>query len=294
MRFEGIEQIKNEPMRNHTTFKTGGCADLMLLPKNAEEISRALESAARFHEPVQVIGRGSNLLVSDKGISGVVIKIAERFASLQISGNEAYADAGILLRDLVSACVDAGLTGLEFAGGIPGTLGGGISMNAGAYGGELKDRITFVRLLTPSLQVRDVPCGEMKFGYRHSCVQGSENIVLGAGFCLPSGDKKASLELLAALNKKRIACQPLNFPSAGSTFKRPPGYFAGTLIEQCGLKGCSIGGALVSEKHAGFIINTGGATSADIYRLIFHVRETVLNKTGISLEPEIKLIGDFS
>lgn len=294
MEFGEIRQLKNEPMRNHTTFKTGGCADLLLLPGSVEEILCALRFARQNSLPLCVVGRGSNLLISDAGIRGIVVKIADLFASIHIEGNAVYADAGILLRDLVAECINVGLGGLEFAGGIPGTLGGGISMNAGAYGGELKDFTTFVRVLTPELEIRDIPADEMEFGYRRSVVQDEGYIVLGAGFTLPAGEKEKSLELLASLNEKRRTCQPLNYPSAGSTFKRPPGYFAGTMIEQCGLKGCSVGGAQVSDKHAGFIINTGGASSADIYSLIRHVQHTVLCKTGVALEPEVKMIGDFT
>ncbi len=289
-----IRQLKSEPMRNHTTFKTGGCADMVLLPKNAEEICRAFGYARQNGIPCCVIGRGSNLLVSDAGVRGMVVKISEEFASVQIKGNAVYADAGVLLRDLTASCINARLGGLEFAGGIPGTLGGGISMNAGAYGGELKDFISFVRVLTPEAAVQDIPADEMAFGYRRSIVQDKNYIVLGAAFTLPAGEKEKSLELLSTLNEKRRSCQPLNFPSAGSTFKRPAGYFAGSLIEQCGLKGCQIGGAQVSEKHAGFIINKGGATSADIYSLIRHVQNTVLQKTGVALETEVKMIGDFT
>lgn len=294
MEIEEIKQLKMEPMRNHTTFKTGGCADVVLLPKNAEEIRCAIKYAAEKSIPCCVIGRGSNLLVSDAGIRGMVVKISDLFSSIQIEGGSVYADAGIMLRDLVSECIRAGLVGLEFAGGIPGTLGGGISMNAGAYGGELKDFVSFVRVLSPKLEIADISAKDMEFGYRHSIVQDKGYIVLGACFALPAGDKDKSLELLASLNEKRRTCQPLNYPSAGSTFKRPPGYFAGTMIEQCGLKGCRIGGAQVSEKHAGFIVNTGSASSADIYNLICHVRDTVLQKTGVALEPEVKMIGDFT
>ena len=289
-----IKRLKNEPMRSHTTFKTGGPADILYLPSNAREIREAVQSATGSGIPWCVIGRGSNLLVSDKGYPGAIIKIADCFAQINIEGNNVYADAGALLRDVTAKCIDRGLSGLEFAGGIPGALGGGISMNAGAYGGELKDYITFVRVLTPELEIKDIPCADMQFGYRKSAVQAMGYIVLGAAFRLPDGDKEASRELLLTLNNKRKSCQPLNFPSAGSTFKRPHGYFAGTMIEQCGLKGCRIGGAQVSDKHAGFIINIGDATSADIYKLIGHVRQVVYQKTGVILEPEIKIIGDFS
>lgn len=289
-----IKRLKNEPMRNHTTFKTGGPAETVYLPSTAREILDTVHSAVESGIPWCVIGRGSNLLVSDRGYPGAVIKIAESFAEIRIQGNRVYADAGALLRDITAKCIGSGLSGLEFAGGIPGALGGGISMNAGAYGGELKDFITYVRVLTPELEIKDIPTGDMRFGYRKSAVQDEGYIVLGAEFCLPKGDIEASRKLLLSLNNKRKNSQPLNFPSAGSTFKRPPGHYAGTLIEQCGLKACKIGGAQVSEKHAGFIINTGEATSEDIYKLICHVRSVVFQKAGVTLEPEVKMIGDFT
>lgn len=294
MKAAGIKQLKNEPMRSHTTFKTGGPADILYLPSNVREICEAIQTAVDGLIPCCIIGRGSNLLVSDRGYQGAIIKIADRFAQIHVKGNTVYADAGALLRDITAKCIENGLSGLEFAGGIPGALGGGVAMNAGAYGGELKDFITFVRVLTPGLEIKDIPCAHMEFGYRKSVVQELGYIVLGAEFCLPSGDRETSRNLLQTLNNKRKSSQPLNYPSAGSTFKRPPGYFAGTLIEQCGLKGCQIGGAQVSDKHAGFIINTGDATSEDIYRLICHVRDAVHQKTGVILEPEVKMIGDFS
>lgn len=289
-----IKQLNNEPMRNHTTFRTGGPAETVYLPKSVSEIRNALRNVKERGIPWRVIGRGSNLLVSDRGFPGAIIKIADGFAQIHIDGNHVYADAGAQLRDITAKCIENGLSGLEFAGGIPGALGGGVSMNAGAYGGELKDFITFVRVLTPELDIKDIPLSDMRFGYRKSAVPDEGYIVLGAEFRLPYGDREASRELLFSLNTKRKNCQPLNYPSAGSTFQRPPGHFAGTMIEQCGLKGYRIGGAQVSDKHAGFIINAGEATSADIYKLICHVRDAVFQKTGVMLEPEVKMIGDFS
>jgi UDP-N-acetylmuramate dehydrogenase len=291
---EEIERLQNEPMRNHTTFKTGGPADTLYLPKNVSEITCVIEHVRKTGVPWLVMGRGSNLLVSDKGFSGVVIKLAERLAVIHIEGNTVYADAGASLRDITARSIDAGLSGLEFAGGIPGALGGGVCMNAGAYGGELKDFITFVRVLTPKGEIKDLSSAELHFSYRKSIIPEEDLVVLGAALRLSKGDRNASLKLLADLNQRRRDCQPLKYPSAGSTFKRPPGHFAGTLIEQCGLKGCAAGGAMVSYKHAGFIINTGGATSADIYALIRRVQDEVLKKTGVALQTEVKMIGDFS
>lgn len=291
---EEIVRLLNEPMRNHTTFKTGGPADAVYLPKNAEEVRLVIENARRQGVPWVVMGRGSNLLVSDKGFRGAVVKLADAFADIRIEGNTVAADAGASLRDVAQKSIEAGLAGLEFAGGIPGALGGGVSMNAGAYGGELKDYIESVRVLTPDGGVKDLSNVEMGFSYRASAVQQDGLVVLGAVFRLPCGDREESLNKLSELNRRRRECQPLQYPSAGSTFKRPPGYFAGSLIEGCGLKGCTMGGAMVSEKHAGFIINTGSATSSDIYALILRVQDEVLHKTGVALQTEVKMIGDFT
>jgi len=291
---EEIERLANEPMRNHTTFKTGGPADKLYLPKNADEIGRVIAHAQESGLPLLVMGRGSNLLVSDKGFPGVVVKLADSFSDIRIEGNTVIADAGASLRDVAQKSIEAGLAGLEFAGGIPGALGGGICMNAGAYGGELKDFIETVRVLTRDGEIKDLSNTDMRFSYRGSAAQDEGFIVLGASFRLPSGDREESMQKLSELNRRRRDCQPLSYPSAGSTFKRPPGHFAGKLIEECGLKGCSVGGAMVSEKHAGFIINTGGATSSDIYALICRVQDKVARQTGVTLHTEVKIIGDFS
>lgn len=291
---EEIVRLLNEPMCNHTTFRTGGPADTVYLPKSTEEVRLVIEDARRQGVPWAVMGRGSNLLVSDKGFRGIIVKLADDFADIRIEGNTVAADAGASLRDVAQKSIEAGLAGLEFAGGIPGALGGGVSMNAGAYGGELKDYIESVRVLTPDGKVKDLSNAEMRFSYRASAVQEDGLVVLGAVFRLPYGDREESFKKLSELNRRRRECQPLQYPSAGSTFKRPPGYFAGALIEGCGLKGCTIGGAMVSEKHAGFIINTGGAASSDIYALIRRVQDEVLHKTGVALQTEVKMIGDFT
>jgi UDP-N-acetylmuramate dehydrogenase len=291
---EEIRRLLLEPMRNHTTFKTGGPADAVYLPRNTDEIRRIIAYARDGGVPFYVMGRGSNLLVSDKGFRGVIIKLADGFSNVRIEETCVYADAGASLRDVAQKSIEAGLSGLEFAGGIPGALGGGVSMNAGAYGGELKDFILKVRVLTPEGEVADFSCRDMRFAYRTSAVQSDGLIVLGALFSLQKGNRDASIKKLAELNQRRRDCQPLAYPSAGSTFKRPPGHFAGGLIEQCGLKGCAVGGAMVSDKHAGFIINTGNATSSDIYALIRRVQGEVAEKTGVKLETEVKMIGDFS
>ncbi len=291
---EKIVRLINEPLRNHTTFKTGGPADVVYLPKNADEVRRIIAYAWETGTPFYVMGRGSNLLVSDKGFRGIIVKLADGFSDIRIDGTCVYADAGASLRDVAQKSIEAGLAGLEFAGGIPGALGGGVSMNAGAYGGELKDFISQVRVLAPDGELKDLACKDMRFAYRTSAVQTDGLIVLGAVFSLQEGSRDKSMQKLAELNQRRRDCQPLSYPSAGSTFKRPPGYFAGSLIEQCGLKGCAVGGAMVSDKHAGFIINTGNATSSDIHALIRRVQNEVAQKTGVKLETEVKMIGDFS
>ncbi|MGI6154187.1 MAG: UDP-N-acetylmuramate dehydrogenase [Christensenellaceae bacterium] len=283
-----------EPMSLHTTFKTGGAAALFLMPKTEDELASALRILKESGVPYYIMGNGSNLLVSDAGYAGAVVRIGAGFDSVgHIGGTLLYAGAGTLLSAVCAQAQKAGLCGLEFAAGIPGTLGGGITMNAGAYGGELKDFVEYVRVLTPDLQKKEIPNKDMQFSYRKSNVLQKGYIILGAGFVLPKGDVRESQKKVAELNTQRRAKQPLGQKSAGSTFKRPEGHYAGVLIEQCGLKGCNIGGAQVSELHAGFIINTGGATSMDIYQLIMHVRRTVHEQTGVMLEPEVKLLGEF-
>lgn len=285
--------LENEPMSNHTTFKTGGNADLMLLVQTETQLLSVLRLLKNAHTPYILIGRGSNLLVSDEGLRGVVLKLADGFDKITVNGNLVYAQAGATLRATCLAAIYAGLGGLEFAGGIPGCVGGGVAMNAGAYGGELQDVTQDVRILTPDLEIRTLNGGQMNFSYRKSMVQETGCIVLGASFSLRPDDVDKAMEKFNCLNARRKEKQPLNFPSAGSTFKRPQGNYASALIDKCKLKGFTIGGAQVSEKHAGFIINIGNASSRDIYELICHVRQEVLKQTGVMLEPEVKLLGEF-
>lgn len=291
----GADKVfEDEPMKNHTTFKTGGNAEVLLTPHTEEELICVLRALKRESVPYTLIGRGSNLLVSDEGLRGVVLKLADGFDAVTVCEEcLVCAQAGATLRSVCLEAIYAGLTGLEFAGGIPGCIGGGLSMNAGAYGGELKDVVEYVRVLTPDLEVKILTNEEMQFSYRKSIVQKSGCVILGAGFRLTSGDTNECMTLFQDLNARRKEKQPLNFPSAGSTFKRPPDNYASALIDECGLKGYTIGGAQVSGKHAGFIINTGDASSRDIYELICHVRQEVLKKTGIRLEPEVRLLGEF-
>ncbi len=284
--------LQDEPMKNHTSFKTGGNADFLLLPRTEEDLSAILHALQESGIPFFVMGRGSNLLVSDKGFRGVLIKIA--FGGARITGNTIHADAGVALNSVAMAAAGAGLAGLEFAAGIPGSLGGGVAMNAGAYGGELKDFIRDVRMLAPDGTIQTLTNEEMKFSYRHSMVQEGGSIVLSATLRLENGDPRQSKALIAELAERRRQNQPLEYASAGSTFKRPEGQYAGELIQRSGLKGRKIGKAQVSEKHAGFVINTGGATSADIYRLILDVQRVVQQQTGFLLEPEVHFVGEFT
>ena len=285
--------LENEPMASHTTFKTGGPADWMVLPHTADELASVLRTLREEKMPYTVIGRGSNLLVSDEGYRGAVVKLADGFDNITVRGNTVTAEAGAALKTLCLESIRAGLRGLEFAGGIPGSLGGAVYMNAGAYDGEIKDFLVSARVLDKDLNIREVPAAALGLSYRRSAVGEEGYIVLDAAFCLEKGDAQASLDKMNEFNARRREKQPLAWPSAGSTFKRPAGHYAGPLIEQCGLKGFTIGGAQVSEKHAGFIINTGEAYSRDIYELILHVKETVRKETGVLLEPEVRLLGEF-
>lgn len=281
----------DEPMSRHTTFRIGGPAQAFVTPQTAEELGQVVLSCNAYKVPFFMLGHGSNLLVSDEGMDGVVIQLYRNFSDFTIDGTRVMAQAGIMLHMLGNAVRDAGLTGFEFAAGIPGTLGGAIMMNAGAYGGEMKDIVERVQLMDSDGNLLEKTGEEMEFGYRHSIVEEKGYIVLGAVLSLQRGDKEriaARMEELAAARRTK---QPLEFPSAGSTFKRPEGYFAGKLIMDAGLQGYSVGGAQVSEKHCGFVINKGGATAADVLQLIQDVRKRVYDRFQVELEPEIKLTG---
>ncbi|MEG1753676.1 MAG: UDP-N-acetylmuramate dehydrogenase [Christensenella sp.] len=285
--------LENTDMSAHTTFKTGGTADLMLLPRTARELVAVLRLLRTAEVPYTVIGRGSNLLVSDNGLRGAIIKLSDGFDDVRIHQNIVTAQAGICMKALCMQTIRAGLCGLEFAGGIPGTLGGAVCMNAGAYTGEIKDSLVSVNVLDRNLTVQEIPAAALELSYRKSAVSANDYIVLNATFALDEGDSEISLAKMNDFNARRRSKQPLTYPSAGSTFKRPEGNYAGSLIEKCGLKGYEIGGAQVSHKHAGFIINTGTACSRDIYELILHVQKTVFAETGVELEPEVKFLGEF-
>lgn len=283
--------LENEPMSKHTTFRVGGPADLLFQPANADEMIAALQLAREAGVPVQLVGNGSNLIVRDGGLRGLTILLGEHYADIRVEGKRIYAQAGATLVRVAAAAQEAGLTGLEFSSGIPGTLGGGCAMNAGAYGGQLSDVLVSADVLLNG-KVHTLSLAEMEMGYRTTRPLREGGVILSACFELQEDDKEAIHARMKDLNARRRDKQPLNLPSAGSTFKRPEGYFAGALIEGCGLKGCTIGGAQVSEKHAGFVVNIGDATAKDILALIAHVQAVVKKETGVDLEPEVKIMGE--
>lgn len=281
-----------EPMSRHTTFHIGGPADVFVAPKCLDELQKVIRFAARKGLPILVIGRGSNLLVRDGGIRGLVVQIADGLDQAVFSGSEAEAEAGISLSALAKKASAAGLAGLEFAAGIPGSLGGALAMNAGAYGGEMKDVVTWVDVLSPSGDLERVDNQAMDFSYRHSVLQRTGGLAVRAGLSLTPGRRDEIEARIRELNEQRQAKQPLSLPSAGSVFKRPPGHYAGPLIESCGLKGSRVGGAEVSTLHANFIVNVGGATASDVLTLIERVRRTVHENSGVWLEPEVRVVGE--
>lgn len=283
--------FENEPMSKHTTFRVGGPADLLFYPESREEIIAALNAAEEEGIPAYVIGNGSNLLVRDGGIRGLVIVLSDAYAQVCVDGDRIYAQAGARLSKIAALAQENGLRGLEFASGIPGTLGGGCMMNAGAYGGQLSDVLVSCQVLLNG-QLKSYSLEEMQMGYRTSMPLKRGGIVFSAEFKLERDDPQAIAERMRDFAARRRDKQPLNLPSAGSTFKRPEGHFAGALIEGCALKGASVGGAQVSQKHAGFIVNTGGATAKDILDLIAHIQKTVYAEKGVQLEPEVRIIGE--
>lgn len=283
--------LTDEPMALHTTFRVGGPADVMFLPESPDQVARALAAAEEAGVPAVVIGNGSNLVVRDGGIRGLVIVLGEGMAAVDRVENVIAAQAGVSLARVAAYAQSAGLSGLEFASGIPGTLGGGCAMNAGAYGGQLSDVLVDAEVLMNG-EIRTMTNGELQLGYRTSLPLREGGVVLSARFALTPDDPEAIAARMRELNARRRDKQPLNLPSAGSTFKRPEGYFAGALIEQAGLKGRSVGGAQVSPKHAGFIVNTGGATATDILTLIGVVQDEVQARFGVRLETEVRVLGE--
>lgn len=284
--------LNNEPMSRHTTFKIGGCADVFITPGNIKEAEDLLRLLCAYKEPFVIIGNGSNILVSDSGIRGVVINISKGMDEIVVKDNIITAGAGALLSLVSKYAFNNSLTGLEFASGIPGSLGGALFMNAGAYGGEMKDVVKTVTLFDKQKsEIVSLSGDEMNFGYRHSIAKEKPYVILSAQLELKKGEETEIKAMMDDLNGRRREKQPLEYPSAGSTFKRPEGYFAGRLIEDAGLKGVSVGDAQVSVKHCGFVINKGNATSEDVTNLIELVREKVSDTFGVMLEPEVIMMG---
>ena len=281
----------DEPMSRHTTFRVGGPADFFVTPKAKEEVRDVIRICKEAGMPYYIIGNGSNLLVSDAGYRGVIVQIYKEMNEVKVEGDLVKAQAGALLSGIAAKALGAELSGFEFASGIPGTIGGACVMNAGAYGGEMKDVLESVTVLTGEGKIIELGRNELELGYRTSVIAKKGYIVLGAALKLERGDGEKIKTYMDELKEKRVTKQPLEYPSAGSTFKRPEGYFAGKLIQDAGLSGFSVGDAQVSEKHCGFVINRGEATAADVADLIRKVQEQVYEKFQVKLEPEVRMLG---
>ena len=288
------EQILiEEPMKKHTTFRIGGPAEYLILPQTAEEIADVVKLCRQEEIPWYIVGNGSNLLVADEGVRGVVIQLLRNFNQIQVEGCQIRMQAGAQNAAVAKRALDASLTGFEFAAGIPGTIGGAVVMNAGAYGGEMKDILKEVTVLDQNGMIRTIPTEELELGYRTSIIARKGYVVLEAVIVLKTGDPKEIKAAMDDLKEKRVTKQPLEYPSAGSTFKRPEGYFAGKLIMDAGLRGFSVGGAQISEKQCGFVINKGNATAKDVTELMDETKKIVMEKFGVALEPEVKRLGQF-
>ncbi len=281
----------DEPMSRHTTFRIGGNADYFVKPGNADEVAAVIVVCREYNIPYFILGNGSNLLVSDDGYRGMIINIMDNMDSVTVDGRIITAQAGAMLVRVSVMARDNALTGLEFASGIPGTIGGAVYMNAGAYGGEMKNVVKTVRAIDEYGRIYELDSEKMDFSYRHSIVEERKLIVLEVTLELEHGSREAIDDRMKELAEARRSKQPLEYPSAGSTFKRPEGYFAGKLIMDAGLRGYSVGGAQVAEKHCGFVINKGGATASDVVELIRDVQHDVDDKFGVTLEPEVKMLG---
>ena len=286
------ELLLEEPMAKHTSFRIGGPADVLAQPGNEAELAELLKRAAHHAVPVTLVGNGSNLLVRDKGIRGLVIKLSNLFSSITVAGNVLTFGSGISLAMASKKAASLSLSGLEFAVGIPGTIGGAVYMNAGAYDGEMAKVVTSVQVMDRQGQSSQLKADELDFSYRHTALQNSGLIVTSVTVSLQPGEAESIKAKMDDFSQRRIAKQPLELPSAGSMFKRPVGYFAGTLIEQTGLKGYTVGGAQVSTKHAGFVVNVGGATAKDVLQLISDVQSKVFAAHGVRLEPEVLVLGE--
>ena len=293
----GDENVfENEPMSMHTTFRIGGPARYFAIVNSEEDLIKTIKLVREENQEYFVLGNGSNILVSDKGFDGVVLQLSGEFDTIHLSGNNIIAGSGLLLSQVAKTALDNSLAGLEFASGIPGTIGGAIVMNAGAYGSEMKDVVKAVRILwlepdEPTIET--LTLDDLKLSYRYSILKERKGIVLDVKLTLKPGSKEEIKSIMDDLAAKRREKQPLEYPSAGSTFKRPEGYFAAKLIEDAGLKGYKVGTAMVSDKHAGFVVNTGGAKATEVKQVMDHVVHTVNQSTGITLEPEVILLGEF-
>ena len=284
--------LAQEPMAKHTSFRIGGPADVLAQPADEAELAALLKRAGEHAVPVTLVGNGSNLLVRDKGIRGLVIKLSNSFSDMKALGNELTFGSGISLAMASKKAASLSLSGLEFAVGIPGTIGGAVYMNAGAYDGEMAKVVTSVRVMDREGKISELKASELAFAYRHTALQNSGLIVTSVTCVLQPDEADAIAAKMADFSQRRISKQPLELPSAGSMFKRPPGYFAGTLIDQTGLKGYTVGGAQVSTKHAGFVVNVGGATAQDVLQLISDVQSKVFAAHGVRLEPEVLVLGE--
>ena len=297
--FEGLfkEFYKSEnvildaEMKNYVHFKVGGPADILLIPENKEQVIKSVEICKENNIPYYIVGNGSNLLVRDGGVKGVVIKL-NKVNNIKVYGETVEAESGAMLKDVSSVAVENSLTGFEFACGIPGTVGGAVFMNAGAYDGEISHVIESAEVIDNNGEIKILTKEELELGYRSSIVMKKHYVVLSARFNLKHGEVRKIKEMVQDLTCKRESKQPLEYPSAGSTFKRPTGYYAGKLIQDAGLKGYSIGGAEVSEKHSGFVINKNNATAKDILDLIAHIQNEVKKQFGVDLHPEVRIIGE--
>lgn len=281
-----------EPMKKHTSFKIGGPADILVQPQDADGLSQALAAARDYEVPVTILGNGSNVLVRDKGIRGLVIQLGNALKSFRQEGERLYFGAGYSLALASRKAWECGFSGMEFAVGIPGSIGGAVYMNAGAYNGEMKCVVESVRVMDMNGNTAELTAEDLQFGYRKTSLQQSGYIITEVCLKMQPGNKDDIKAMMDDFSSRRISKQPLEMPSAGSMFKRPPGYFAGTLIEQAGLKGYTVGGAQVSTKHAGFVVNCGNATAADVLQLIADVRRIIMEKAGVELHPEVLVIGE--
>ena len=289
---DGSKIKYNEPMSKYTTLKVGGKADVIVIPENIEDVIITLKFAKNNDIPVTVIGNGSKLLIKDGGIRGIVIKFGSKFSNVDIDGEYITASAGMTIPRLAIIAKDNSLAGLEFATGIPGNVGGAIYMNAGAYGSEMSNIVQEVTYIDEDLNVKTITNKECEFSYRNSIFRNTNNVIISTKLKLTKGNKQEIAEQMKQNQESRKTKQPLEYPNAGSTFKRPEGYFVGKLIDDLGLKGYSIGGAQISTKHSGFIVNTGGATAKDVLNLIDYIKEKVLEANGVKLEEEIIVLGE--